>query len=91
MSLEGAKYLNQAPATGGQANKGDGGGDGKVRASHLLIKHSESRRPSSWKEVSRLEISNLDSEIGGLKEWLGREVGEFVLLSPFLFDGGDGA
>lgn len=91
MSLEGAKYLNQAPATGGQANNGNGGGDGKVRASHLLIKHSESRRPSSWKEVSRLEISNLDSEIGGLKEWLGREVGEFVLLSPFLFDGGDGS
>jgi peptidyl-prolyl cis-trans isomerase NIMA-interacting 1 len=27
------------------------GGPDKVRASHLLIKHSGSRRPSSWKEV----------------------------------------
>lgn len=25
-------------------------GDGKIRASHLLIKHQDSRRPSSWKE-----------------------------------------
>jgi peptidyl-prolyl cis-trans isomerase NIMA-interacting 1 len=25
-------------------------GDGKIRAAHLLIKHKESRRPSSWKE-----------------------------------------
>lgn len=24
--------------------------DGKVRASHLLVKHNESRNPSSWKE-----------------------------------------
>lgn len=24
---------------------------GKVRASHLLVKHSGSRRPSSWKDV----------------------------------------
>ncbi|RMZ75086.1 hypothetical protein DV737_g5468, partial [Chaetothyriales sp. CBS 132003] len=29
----------------------DGAGDeGKIRASHLLIKHRDSRRPSSWKE-----------------------------------------
>ncbi|KAG8852494.1 hypothetical protein FRB96_008682 [Tulasnella sp. 330] len=26
--------------------------DGKVRASHLLVKHSGSRRPSSWKETN---------------------------------------
>ena len=24
--------------------------DGKIRAAHLLVKHKESRRPSSWKE-----------------------------------------
>lgn len=24
---------------------------GQIRASHLLVKHSGSRRPSSWKEV----------------------------------------
>jgi NIMA-interacting peptidyl-prolyl cis-trans isomerase 1 len=27
------------------------GGDGRIRASHLLVKHDKSRRPSSWKEV----------------------------------------
>lgn len=26
--------------------------EGQVRASHLLVKHRDSRRPSSWKEVS---------------------------------------
>ena len=29
--------------------KSAGGNSGKIRASHLLIKHRESRRPSSWK------------------------------------------
>lgn len=24
--------------------------DGKIRAAHLLVKHRDSRRPSSWKE-----------------------------------------
>lgn len=28
------------------------GNEGKIRASHLLIKHKDSRRPSSWREVS---------------------------------------
>ncbi|QSS63976.1 peptidyl-prolyl cis-trans isomerase ssp-1, partial [Histoplasma capsulatum] len=34
------------------ASGGSGGGsvEGKIRASHLLIKHRESRRPSSWRE-----------------------------------------
>jgi NIMA-interacting peptidyl-prolyl cis-trans isomerase 1 len=27
------------------------GVDGKIRASHLLVKHKDSRRPSSWREV----------------------------------------
>ncbi|KAJ9475916.1 Peptidyl-prolyl cis-trans isomerase ESS1 [Pseudozyma hubeiensis] len=44
-SLPGAKYLDPANAPGGAADKPD-----KVRASHLLIKHAGSRRPSSWKE-----------------------------------------
>jgi NIMA-interacting peptidyl-prolyl cis-trans isomerase 1 len=26
------------------------GGDGQIKASHLLVKHKDSRRPSSWKE-----------------------------------------
>ena len=29
---------------------GGGAEDGKVRASHLLVKHNESRRPSSWRQ-----------------------------------------
>jgi len=28
------------------------GQPGKIRAAHLLVKHAESRRPSSWREVS---------------------------------------
>jgi hypothetical protein len=28
-----------------------GAPEGKIRAAHLLVKHKESRRPSSWKEV----------------------------------------
>lgn len=47
-SLPGAHLLQ----TG--ANAGSGAAstqDGKVRASHLLVKHRDSRRPSSWKEV----------------------------------------
>lgn len=32
------------PEVGGQ-------GEGKIRCSHLLVKHRESRRPSSWREA----------------------------------------
>jgi len=34
------------------------GSDGNVRASHLLVKHKDSRRPSSWKEptVTRTKV-----------------------------------
>jgi len=28
----------------------DGAGEGKIRAAHLLVKHRDSRRPSSWRE-----------------------------------------
>ena len=42
-ALPGAKeYLNA-----------DGAHAGQVRASHLLVKHKDSRRASSWKEVIR--------------------------------------
>ena len=27
------------------------GHEGKIRAAHLLVKHKDSRRPSSWREV----------------------------------------
>ena len=34
-----------------QWDKPDGGAEeNKVRASHLLVKHDESRRPSSWRQ-----------------------------------------
>lgn len=38
LQLKGAEYFTQPPTP-----------PGKVRASHLLIKHKDSRRPSSWK------------------------------------------
>ncbi|TFK56327.1 rotamase-domain-containing protein [Heliocybe sulcata] len=44
-SLPGAEYLT---GSGG----GSGGAPGQVRASHLLVKHSGSRRPSSWREAN---------------------------------------
>ncbi|EXJ75821.1 peptidyl-prolyl cis-trans isomerase ssp-1 [Cladophialophora psammophila CBS 110553] len=28
------------------------GSEGKIRAAHLLVKHKDSRRPSSWRETS---------------------------------------
>lgn len=34
------------------------GEKGQVRASHLLVKHKDSRRPSSWKEVGFSLISS---------------------------------
>ncbi|KAL4968666.1 peptidylprolyl isomerase ESS1 [Aspergillus stella-maris] len=30
---------------------GAGQGEGKIRAAHLLVKHRDSRRPSSWREA----------------------------------------
>jgi hypothetical protein len=40
-SLPGSHYLSS----------GSSGGAGTITASHLLVKHKDSRRPSSWKEV----------------------------------------
>lgn len=59
-----AKY--HSPAGAGAANNGGGGADaGKIRAAHLLVKHSGSRRPSSWKEVR----SWIESHPRGKKMW----------------------
>ncbi|KAG1868287.1 hypothetical protein DFJ58DRAFT_767328 [Suillus subalutaceus] len=41
-SLPGSKHLSA----------GSSGGAGTITASHLLIKHKDSRRPSSWKETN---------------------------------------
>ncbi|KAK1926824.1 putative transcriptional elongation regulator [Papiliotrema laurentii] len=42
-----AQYLQGGQ--GGQAQGGAGGRAGEVRASHILVKHAGSRRPSSWR------------------------------------------
>ncbi|KAK4143128.1 uncharacterized protein C8A04DRAFT_29144 [Dichotomopilus funicola] len=42
-----AKYHNNKGAAAGSAEEGQ---QGKIRAAHLLIKHRDSRRPSSWRE-----------------------------------------
>lgn len=50
-ALPGAKeYLGVPGAAAG------GGKPGEVRASHLLVKHNGSRRPSSWKEASLIAL-----------------------------------
>jgi NIMA-interacting peptidyl-prolyl cis-trans isomerase 1 len=46
------EYMAKTHTTTGinRAAAGSNGLDGKIRAAHLLVKHSESRRPSSWRE-----------------------------------------
>lgn len=51
--LPGAEYLK-----GEEPAKAEGGKSGQVRASHLLVKHRDSRRPSSWKEVRTRQFSD---------------------------------
>lgn len=51
--LPGADLLHGAVTSqglGGALNRTDP--SGKVRASHILVKHAQSRRPSSWKEAT---------------------------------------
>lgn len=61
-ALPGAKYLT-------------GGGDaGQVRASHILAKHAGSRRPSSWKQVSR-------GSRQGVSVAVARPTGTYALVS----------
>lgn len=45
-----AKHYSQSAAPAAVAEAG--ADSGKIRASHLLIKHKDSRRPSSWKEAN---------------------------------------
>lgn len=44
-----AENYTSAPSSD-STESGNGAGEEKIRASHLLVKHRESRRPSSWKE-----------------------------------------
>ncbi|KAH9456387.1 hypothetical protein MJO28_006427 [Puccinia striiformis f. sp. tritici] len=48
--LPGAHFLHGAVT--GQGLNGALASSNKVRASHLLVKHAQSRRPASWKETS---------------------------------------
>ncbi|GAA5941092.1 hypothetical protein JCM3775_001303 [Rhodotorula graminis] len=64
-SLPGAEFLSyaQQPAQAGSSSAGgNGGGNNKVRASHLLVKHSGSRRPSSWRDdnITRTKEDAID-------------------------------
>jgi NIMA-interacting peptidyl-prolyl cis-trans isomerase 1 len=55
-TLPGAEHLSQTQSTtpggGSSASSGAGGNGDKIRASHLLIKHSGSRRPASWRQAN---------------------------------------
>ncbi|KAG9022536.1 hypothetical protein FS842_006125 [Serendipita sp. 407] len=55
-ALPGASLLSADPPTGPDA----------VRASHLLVKHKDSRRPSSWKEtnITRTKEEAIDILLG---------------------------
>ncbi|KAI9888882.1 MAG: protein kinase ssp1 [Vezdaea aestivalis] len=49
-----ASYMatHHSSSAGGVVASTTGGGSGdKIRAAHLLIKHAESRRPSSWRQA----------------------------------------
>lgn len=48
MALPGATEFLNPDGTAKPPTKGPAG---QVRASHLLVKHSGSRRPASWKDV----------------------------------------
>lgn len=42
---------NHSASVGSHAVGRGSGRDGKIRAAHLLVKHRDSRRPSSWRET----------------------------------------
>lgn len=42
---------NRSASVGSHAGGRGLGRDGKIRAAHLLVKHRDSRRPTSWRET----------------------------------------
>ncbi|KAH7348724.1 hypothetical protein BKA65DRAFT_550791 [Rhexocercosporidium sp. MPI-PUGE-AT-0058] len=46
-----AEHHSAPQITADPALNGNAGNSGKIRASHLLVKHRDSRRPSSWREA----------------------------------------
>ncbi|EGG01050.1 uncharacterized protein MELLADRAFT_111323 [Melampsora larici-populina 98AG31] len=59
MKLPGAHFLHGAVTGGGLGGALAPDAGGSIRASHILIKHANSRRPSSWKET---QITRTQSE-----------------------------
>jgi len=45
-------YMAQHHSAPAVRKPGAGATDGQIRASHLLVKHKDSRRPSSWREAN---------------------------------------
>ena len=55
-------YMAQHHSAPAVRQPGAGATEGKIRASHLLVKHKDSRRPSSWREanITRTKEEALD-------------------------------
>ncbi|KAI9796158.1 MAG: protein kinase ssp1 [Sarcosagium campestre] len=55
-------FMAQHHSASAVPSAGSGQNDGKIRAGHLLVKHRESRRPSSWREadITRSKDDALD-------------------------------
>ncbi|KIW98676.1 uncharacterized protein Z519_00337 [Cladophialophora bantiana CBS 173.52] len=45
-------YMAQHHSSSANARIDGAGSEGKIRAAHLLVKHKDSRRPSSWRETN---------------------------------------
>lgn len=61
------RYMSENFSTTGPVQPTEGAGKqlGKIRCSHLLVKHNQSRRASSWKQVGPFLFTLLGSEEGG--------------------------
>ncbi|KZO96399.1 rotamase-domain-containing protein [Calocera viscosa TUFC12733] len=68
-ALPGAQYIFGGSGGAGQVN----GGSDQVRASHLLVKHSGSRRPASWKNP---HITLPEDEARHILEGYASEIGQ---------------
>ncbi|KAG5638017.1 hypothetical protein H0H81_002218 [Sphagnurus paluster] len=73
--------------SGKSASGGGGGKPGQVRASHLLVKHRDSRRPSSWKEANITRTKEEAIEIlEGYEAQIGGSADKFAELAALHSD-----
>lgn len=65
------------PSSQLQSSQGNQSTEGKIRAAHLLVKHRDSRRPSSWKEpqITRSKEEALEILRGHEKRIKGGDIG----------------